>query len=72
MFMNKIWVKTLLTDRSATQSALAAAMGLTPPRLSETLHGRRRILLSEAKRMADFLDVSIDDVWAHSSEIATK
>ena len=69
--MNRSWVKTLLAERDFTQNALATAMGLTPPRLSETLHGRRRISLGEAKKMADFLSVTIDDVWTHA-EISAK
>ena len=63
--MDREWLKGRLQAAGLTQAALAAAMNLSPPRLSELVAGRRRLSLHEAAAMAAALQVDLNEVWQH-------
>lgn len=69
-YMNREWLKALLSEQQITQAELAEAMDMTAPRLSEVIHGRRRLALGEAQRMARFLGVTMEEVVAHAGQAA--
>lgn len=57
--MQNAWIDQRLQEIGAKKIDLAAAMSLTPPRVSDILNGERVVSAIEAKRMADFLRLPV-------------
>lgn len=56
------WIKTRLKEIGKKQTGLADALGLPHPRVSEIIKGKRSIRADEAAIMADFLQISGDEI----------
>lgn len=68
--MDRNWLQSLLKDRDANLGDLANAMGIQQSRISEMFQGKRRLTAGEAKRMAEFLGVTIEEVVNHAGQAA--
>ena len=58
----RAWLKRRLAEIGKTQAALADALGLPPPRISEIIRGSRRVSTRELPRMATFLAMPLPDL----------
>lgn len=56
------WFLTMLRQKQISQRKLAKEMGLDPAAVSLMLHGKRKIQLVEAGRMATIIGVQLNDV----------
>lgn len=61
-FMDAQWIKSQLKRLGKTQAQLATHLALAPARITEILKGERKVSLAEAVEMADFLEISFDDL----------
>jgi len=56
------WFKGLLADRGTSQRQLAFKMEMDPASMSLLLRGKRNLRLEEAEKMAQILNVRVDEI----------
>jgi phage repressor protein C with HTH and peptisase S24 domain len=56
------WINSALKQKGSTQRALADALGLPPPRVSEIIRGERTVKAAELPGLANHLDMPLQDV----------
>ncbi|MEC9268516.1 MAG: LexA family transcriptional regulator [Pseudomonadota bacterium] len=56
------WIKTRLKELGLNQTALASALGVEQPRISEIIGNRRRLRLEEVPAFADVLQMSQEEI----------
>jgi transcriptional regulator with XRE-family HTH domain len=59
--VNREEISRILRERGASQAALAKAMGLKQPAVSQILSGKRRVASAELPVFAAFLGIGITD-----------
>ena len=60
--MNRNWIENRLQKVDKRKAEMARALGITTPRVSEILVGKRRLRASEIKPLAAFLDVGVSEL----------
>lgn len=64
--MGAHWLKSRLKEIGESQATLANALGVAAPRISEIIHGKRRILFAEGPKIAKFLGWSMTELQRHA------
>ena len=62
--MEREWIAERISEVRTSQTAVAKALGLPQPRISEIIAGRREIKLSEVAPLAGALQMSVDEIIA--------
>ena len=60
--MKNEWIKSTLKQQGKTAKGLAEALGLPHTRVSEMIHGKRDIQITEVATMSRYLETSIDSI----------
>lgn len=69
--MAKHWIEQRLDELDgASKAGLARAMEVAPARITEIIRGTRKIQAGELTAMSAYLQLSIDDILAHSEQSA--
>lgn len=59
------WIKALIRDlrcKGKNQNGLAEMLGLPQPRISEIIHGKRQVQVTELLPMAAYLEVTLEEL----------
>lgn len=65
------WLSAGLEKRGKTQDGLAKALGLSQPRISEILRGKRRLQLTEIPKIAEYIEQPPPINWFQLDQPAT-
>ncbi|MCA3246521.1 MAG: helix-turn-helix transcriptional regulator [Azospirillum sp.] len=60
------WFQGRIKDVKKSQRELATVLGIDPAQVTNMLRGKRRMQLSEAAIIAQFLNVPVEEVLAHA------
>ncbi len=55
-------VQKLLTIYGGSQKQMAAALGVTQPRISEYVNGKKNITVNRLKESCEILEINIKDI----------
>lgn len=55
-------IQTFLSEKGKTQQNLADAMGISKQVMSKIINGNKAINVTEIAKIAEFLEVSVDDI----------
>ena len=60
-------IQTFLSEKGKTQQNLADAMGISKQVMSKIINGNKAINVTEIAKIAEFLEVSVDDIKTYKS-----
>jgi len=64
--INTRWFQNALADKRLSQRGLASRLGVDPAAVSLMFRGKRKMSAADASAVAQFLNVSVDEVLGHA------